>query len=109
MNSALQCATLSINHTYRYTLVSTHHTTTDRVGYEVWFNAVLLIYDRSRASSEDAFDTAVRECYKQRARLCIMSSGGLATSDHKHVNCCISVSSLFILLRNVKVTMAPGQ
>jgi len=70
---------------------------------------VLLVYDHSRASNEDAFDTAVRESYKELARLCIMSSEDLATVEDKHVACCISVSSLFILFRNKKMTMAPGQ
>lgn len=68
-----------------------------------------MIYDHSRASSEDAFDTAVRECCKERARLCIMSSENLATLEDKHVACCISVTSLFILFRNKKVAIVPGQ
>jgi len=58
---------------------------------------MLLIYDHNRASSEDAFDTAVGECHKERARLCKMFSEDLATVEYKHVACCISVSSLFIL------------
>ena len=69
---------------------------------------MLLIYDHKRASSEDAFDTAVGECHKERARLCKMSSEDLATVEVKHVACCISVSSMFIIFRNKKVTMAPG-
>jgi len=38
-----------------------------------------------------------------------MSSEDLATLEDKHVACCIFVSSLFILFRNEKLVIAPGQ
>jgi hypothetical protein len=72
-------------------------------------SAVLLIYDYSRGSNEDAFDTAFRECYKERARLYIVSSEDLVTLEDKHIACCISVSPLFILFRNKEVAIALGQ